>query len=240
MDEPRESPERIPHPVPELPLDLTRSILSRTSGSSCQRLQELACDFVDGLLDEPRTTLVRSHLDHCAACASLVKALELSADVLPALAQADLGPWFAQRVLQATTRAPRESARRPYDLRAAFIRLMHRPRIAVEAAYLGAAASLMGLYLPTSMPFHAKAVVSSAYTTVSPSRWTQPLKTPAQRVMGQVIQAERRTAESLQQAFSPNSDAHAKGLWQRGMAKLRKWLRLSPNTSENPPNSANS
>lgn len=221
-------------------MDLTQSILARTSGSSCQRLQDLACDFVDGALDEPHTQLVRAHLDHCSECAALVKALQLSTAVLPALSSMDPGPWFAQRILRATTHAPRGAMQRPFDLRAAWARLMHRPRIAMEAAYLGAVAGMLGLYLPTSTPFDARAAVTSAYTAVSPSRLVEPLKTPARRVMGQFIQAEQRTAESLQQAFIPKKDANAKGLWQRSMTKIRKWLHLSQNTSENLPKAANS
>ena len=45
--------------------ELTRAILARTSGDPCQRLQSLACDFVDGSLEAGQASLVRLHLGCC-------------------------------------------------------------------------------------------------------------------------------------------------------------------------------
>src|SRR5690348_7617219 len=87
---------------------LTQAILARTSGSPCERLHALACDFVDGELGEAQGSLLRGHMDHCAACAALVKALAESAAVLPALAEVDPGPWFTQKVLRSTSMRPIE------------------------------------------------------------------------------------------------------------------------------------
>ena len=194
---------RIPF-TPEAALDLTRAILARTSGSPCQRLQDQACAYVDGELDDSRASLVQAHLAHCPACAALVGALHTSQRLLPTLADADPGPWFTQRLLRATVHRPATST---------WWRLMHRPRIALEAAYLGAAAGLLGTYLPMpNLPLKVPAMV-------------QPLGASAQRVVGQVIQVERRASTSLRQSWQPRPAAPASpSLWQRIKARLRRWL----------------
>lgn len=205
-----------PHPK-VVPMDpgaspeLTRAILARTSGDPCLRLQGLACDFVDGALEAEQASLVRLHLGHCGACSALVEALASLRIDLPALAQVDPGPWFTQAVLRATRHQPiRWSA----DLRDLWWRLMHRPRIALETAYLGAAAGLVGIYLP--LP---------ALTPRVPAL-VQPLGDSALRVAGQLAQVERRTSASLHRSLrpivSPRPTQLPRGsLWQR----LSSWTR---------------
>ena len=191
--------------------ELTRAILARTSGDPCHRLQGLACDFVDGTLEAGQASLVRLHLGHCGACSALVEALASLRIDLPALAEVDPGPWFTQAVLRATRHQP---IRRSADLRDLWWRLMHRPRIALETAYLGAAAGLVGIYLP--LP---------ALTPRVPAL-VQPLGDSALRVAGQLAQAERRTSASLQRSLrpivTPRSAQPSRGsLWQR----LSSWTR---------------
>ena len=191
--------------------ELTRAILARTSGDPCHRLQGLACDFVDGTLEAGQASLVRLHLGHCGACSALVEALASLRIDLPALAEVDPGPWFTQAVLRATRHQP---IRRSADLRDLWWRLMHRPRIALETAYLGAAAGLVGIYLP--LP---------ALTPRVPAL-VQPLGDSALRVAGQLAQAERRTSASLQRSLrpivTPRSAPPSRGsLWQR----LSSWTR---------------
>jgi len=196
--------------------ELTRAILARTSGDPCHRLQSLACDFVDGTLEVGQASLVHLHLGHCAACAALVGALaSLQAD-LPEMAQVDPGPWFTQAVLRATRRQPPPQEA---DLRDLWRKLMHRPRIALEAAYLGAAAGLMGIYLP--LPAFAPRVPALV----------QPLGDSALRVAEQLTQAERRTSASLQRSFQPavttRLDSLTNGsLWRRVSARIGTWLQV--------------
>jgi len=205
-------------PAPKVvPLDpggspeLTRAILARTSGDPCHRLQGLACDFVDGTLEAGQASLVRLHLGHCEACSALVEVLASLQTDLPAMAQVDPGPWFTQAVLRATRHQP---SRRGADLRDLWWRLMHRPRIALETAYLGAAAGLMGIYLPLpDLALRVPALV-------------QPLGDSALRVAGQVAQAERRTSASLQRSLRPIATPRPTplprgSLWQR----LSSWIR---------------
>ena len=202
-----DAPHRPPF-APEMPSDLTQAILARTSGSPCQRLQDLACAYVDDELDEGQSSLVRSHLGHCTTCSALVRALAMHHQVLPTLAEVNPGPWFTQRVLRATVHQPRS-----LDLRTTWWKLMHRPRIALEAAYLGAAAGLVGSYLPLPAP---------NFTARIPAL-VQPLSASAQRVAGHVVQAERRASASLQQGWRPAVPQTPRGLWRRVSTRIRSW-----------------
>ncbi|MCE1204065.1 MAG: zf-HC2 domain-containing protein [Holophagaceae bacterium] len=206
----------MPPPPPDpkvLPLDpgaspeLTRAILARTSGDPCHRLRDLACDFVDGTLEPGQASLARLHLGHCEACSALVETLASLQVDLPALAEVDPGPWFTQAVMRATRHQPLQGNAGLHGL---WWRLMHRPRIALEAAYLGAAAGLMGIYLP--LP------------TLTPRvpALVQPLGDSALRVAGQMAQAERRTSASLQRSLRPI--VHPRPV---PSAKASLWQRLS-------------
>jgi hypothetical protein len=191
---------------------LIQAILARTSGSPCERLHALACDFVDGVLEEAQGSLLRGHMDHCAACAALVRALAESKAMLPGMAEVDPGPWFTQRVLRTTSRHP---VGQGFDARAAWRRLLHRPRIALETAYLGAAMGLMGLHAP--VPWHS----------LKPPALIQalPLKAPAERLAGRLVQAEQRTTASLRGAFLPEGEASSvRAIWRRASSKVRGWF----------------
>ena len=247
MDEPFMKPPQPPL-GPEAALDLTRAILSRTSGSPCQRLQALACEYVDGELGQGQVSLVRGHLEHCAACSALVATLSEMKRILPSLAEADPGPWFTQRVLRVTLHAPRRDF--DFKLRAAWSKLLHRPRIALETAYLGAAAGMMGLYLPhPTLP--SLGSVPAVLQTLSPKHLAQPLLAPTQRVVGSVIQAEQRTALALKGAILPKEGFEIQAVsgqsrWQILSVKARFWLRraagslhLSARSERNPSKPAN-
>lgn len=238
MEETNKHAQRSPFELdPEAAADLTQAILARTSGSPCQRLQALACDFVDGLLDEGQGSLLRGHMDQCTACAALVAALANAGELLPTMAEVDPGPWFTQRVMRATVYAPRRPA---FDLPTAWVKLMHRPRIALEAAYLGAAAGLMGAYLPVPLPTLALRIPALV----------QPLRASAQRVAGQILEAEQRTQASLTRTvlpgITPDRAAPSLTLWQRGTGQVWAWWKglwkaLSPSAKaeEKPSKAAN-
>lgn len=226
MDETFMNPQQPPL-GPEASLDLTKAILAHTSGSPCQRLQTLACEYVDGELDQGQASLVRAHLEHCHACSALVTALTEMKRVLPTLAQVDPGPWFTQRILRATLHAPRRDS--AFNLRAAWFKLLHRPRIALEIAYLGAAAGMMGLYLPHPTLPEAGSL-PAIVRTLSPQHLVQPLLAPAKRVAGAVMQAEKRTSTALKGAFLPKEGleiqaASGQSRWQLMSYKVLTWLK---------------
>jgi hypothetical protein len=126
-------------------VDLADGILARTTGGACSSHHERICAFVDGD-DEGSTSveqeLVAEHLDHCAECSALAAALVWMKQSLPELAEIEPDVAFVSDVLDLTTRADREARRaaeRGPRLAVAWGRLLRRPRIAQELAYLGAA-----------------------------------------------------------------------------------------------------
>lgn len=181
--------------------ELTRSILGRTSGAPCARLRALACDLVDGALAPDEAALTQAHLDHCPACAALVSALRASASLLPALVEEDPGPGFAARVVQVTTQAPRPSP---------WTRVLQRPRIALELAYLAAAAGILAFHSPAARLLDA---------------WRAPvLSSPLAASAGNLVQAERRTVRAVAGIFvSPEGQPPRPA--QRLLASVRAWSR---------------
>jgi len=163
-------------------------------------------------LDEGQSSLLRGHMDHCTACTALVASLANAAELLPAMAEVNPGPWFTQRVMRATAYTPRRPA---FDLHTAWVKLMHRPRIALEAAYLGAAAGLMGIYLPLPRPSLSLKVPA----------WVQPLDASAQRMTSEVIDAEHRASAALHPIEPLQQKAHlVQNLWQKFQGKARAEL----------------
>jgi hypothetical protein len=128
--------------------DLVASILRATSGSPCRAAEERLPDLVDGVLDTVDDALVHEHLQTCAPCSLLSRALAETARVLPELAEVDPGRAFTEAVLARTSRTPVSR------WAAAFQALLLRPRFALEGAYLGALVLVGVLALP-GLPLRA-------------------------------------------------------------------------------------
>jgi hypothetical protein len=122
---------------------LTRAVLDQTSGSVCRKIEERLAEWVDltggkssrlGAEDE----LVREHLDHCAECAELVQALAMLREELPGMAEIEPDTRFVVDVLEHTSRARQRKRSFAEQAQDWWSHLVHRPRIALEAAYVGA------------------------------------------------------------------------------------------------------
>ncbi len=201
-------------PRPSAPPDLTNAILARTSGSPCARLREQACDYVDGGLAAGSRALVEGHLAHCPDCAALVAALREAGTVLPALGGADPGPWFTAQVLRATVTAPVPSG--------FWARLMHRPRIALETAFLGTAACFVGVALP------------QAESLRSVPALVQPVGDRLCRTAVRVTTPERRLADRAGLAVRSRAE-QAKTCGTRLAERLRGWIRPAEPPRSDPP-----
>jgi len=123
-------------PILDAPADLTRSILERTSGRPCRSAAEQSCDFVDGKLEETDRQLLELHLAACAECGALVGALRHLAVDLPPLAHLQPDPRFVGDVVAATVARP--AARPRTRGLETWSRLLVRPRLSWEVAYVGA------------------------------------------------------------------------------------------------------
>jgi predicted anti-sigma-YlaC factor YlaD len=123
---------------------LADAILARTSGTACESAGSRLCDRVDGHLDPFDAELVDAHLYHCHECGALARVLRALHDDLPGLASIDPGPGFVDAVVARTSRRPRRVA--PATRWASVVsRLLDRPRIALEGAFV--AAVVVGLPL---------------------------------------------------------------------------------------------
>ncbi len=85
-----------------------RDVLSRTSGSACDRACEQLSDLMAGDLAGMDRELVQAHLEHCDPCRAVAVTLGWLEPLLPAMAEIDPGPGFTAQVLSRTTgrRAP--------------------------------------------------------------------------------------------------------------------------------------
>jgi hypothetical protein len=132
--------------------DMIQSILRRTSGSPCRRAEALLCDHVDGTLEELDARLVQGHLDHCAGCRDLAATLAGMQPTLAEMAEIEPAEDFVEGVLAATLPWPARLRRRFRSLGEEWVRLLRRPRIAWEGAYVGTMLLLLVFGTPLS-PF---------------------------------------------------------------------------------------
>lgn len=91
--------------------DFVRDVLSRTSGSGCDRACEQLSDLMDGSLTGMDRELVQAHLEHCDPCRTVAVTFGWLEPLLPQMAEIDPGPAFTARVMKETAR--RESYRKP-------------------------------------------------------------------------------------------------------------------------------
>jgi hypothetical protein len=91
--------------------DFVRDVLSRTSGSGCDRACAQLSDLMDGTLEGMDRELVQAHLEHCDPCRSVAVTFGWLEPLLPQMAEIDPGPAFTARVVKETSR--RESYRKP-------------------------------------------------------------------------------------------------------------------------------
>ena len=194
-------------PFPPLDSRLTEAILARTSGSPCRRLEALACDLVDGLLEPVQASLAEAHLAHCPACRTLVAGLRELDAVLPAFAELDPGPAFTADILEETLPRPGPS------FHTTWIRLMRRPRICLETAFLGTVAGLLTLQAPLPL---------RALTGPALSRLAAPLDRMPPIL--QASQARSRACASRATLAATQEARRVRTFWGEVVATLRSWL----------------
>ena len=127
-------------------------VLAATSGPACPAAQDHLVAFVDGDLDPTDAALVRSHVGRCPACREeLARVRALCAD-LPRIAEAPTDEDFVAEVLRRTTG---RAVPAPASLTETWRRLVHRPRFALELAYV---ATLLLCVLGTFTDLHVREV----------------------------------------------------------------------------------
>jgi Putative zinc-finger len=148
--------------------EFVRNVLSRTSGSPCERACEQLPDLAGGNLGDMDRQLVQAHLEHCDGCRSVAVVLGWMQPLLPDMAELDPGPAFTRRVISRTTGAvhPLERAARrgetvgPLELVDRLARWwqkqIFRPRFAMEVAYVATVILVLLTSVPGA-PFEHKA-----------------------------------------------------------------------------------
>jgi hypothetical protein len=116
--------------------DLVGRVLARTTGPACRPAEELLCDYVDGQLDAGTASMLVAHLDHCPSCSALAESLRALGGVLASLAELEPGPGFLPTVLDATSRRPKRGWLAGWAAAWSGL-LLSRPRLSLEAAYVG-------------------------------------------------------------------------------------------------------
>lgn len=208
---------RLPASMP----DLTASILARTSGPACGRLRVLACDLADGALPPDDRDLARQHLEHCPDCRGLVSHLETIRQVLPAFAQLEPGAEFTASVLRRTRSAPPFPAPPQDRFLAGWVRLMGRPRAALEAAYLATAAGLFLTQVP--LPGTQHALGSTLVTLVRTESRAVLARTAAHQPTWII-----RTRTSAPRRLLHRQDSRWSTFWSRLAQRIdRAWLDLA-------------
>lgn len=135
--------------------DLVSAVLSQTTGSPCARAEALLPALADDELDAGSREILQAHLAHCDGCTRLLAALQEAARVLPALAEIQTPPGFAERVLHATTAAPSSRAFGG----AAWewtLRILARPRASLELAYVATVLLVVLLGNPVAAFYQAE------------------------------------------------------------------------------------
>ena len=153
-------------PAPELAggqSALTDAVLRQTSGPTCERAEPQISDRLDGVLAPVDRGLLALHLEHCAGCRALERALTALSVDLPALAELQPEPDFVRRVMAASL---------PVAIRLRRWRRRHwsawilRPRFAMEMAYAMTAVLVLMLSIPgtplEAMPRQAAELVRTS------------------------------------------------------------------------------
>jgi len=135
---------------PEPPAGLTEAILRRTSGSTCESARGMLCDHVDHALPSVDAELMQLHVEACGDCRPLARALARMGEDLPAMAELDTDAHFIDDVLVATLPRRKRLARRLAAFQQGWSRLLQRPRLALEGAYLGSLVLLLIFWVPNS------------------------------------------------------------------------------------------
>ena len=141
--------------------DLTRRILAATSGAACARAESLLGED----LDPVDRALLEGHLGRCEPCRALADALAWALLALPALAERDPGRAFTAAVLARTSRRPARGLVPTLERAYGWCEdLWQRPRIALEAAWVGAVVAAILIWSPVAPSGAADQAVAAVQT----------------------------------------------------------------------------
>jgi len=210
---------------------LARSILDRTSGSVCPRVESRLWDFSAGELSIEDTRLMTLHLDHCPECRSLAAAVADARQVLPAIAEMEPDGSFTGDVLGATSGFRTHQV----DVWTCFLswldRMIKRPHFALEAAYIGTLV-LVFVFSSPFVPFWNRAFdrissevfrPSAQYLTSAWTATTAPVSVEL-RETASVVTSKSRMASSSMKTMTAKC-RQVPGRLGREVGNFHRWCR---------------
>jgi anti-sigma factor RsiW len=147
--------------------ELVQAVLEKTSGKSCIQAHELLPDYVDGVLAAASGELVRRHLENCRSCQQIHQTLKDLKEVLPVLAQMDPGSSFTWKCMHSLRQAQNKRSQPWIWPGRIWGRLLARPRLAWESAYILTLLLFVFLRLSTFVPGLSPAAAISTLQTKS-------------------------------------------------------------------------
>lgn len=200
-------------------------ILAASGVDACGRARELLADE-DPSRDDDRDPLLVVHLGACEPCTAMAHALVALRRDLPTLAELDPGADFLDAVMRATVEAPRWSTR--WNDR--WQRLLARPRLALEGAYVGTLILALTFVTPAAAITELPARVLRELGSDSPVRRT--LAEGWQELSRTGFEGWERLSEQVESyAASPPGLASARERieqgWSAWMGEMtRRWQQL--------------
>ena len=145
-------------------MSFVKRVLAETSGPACPAAQHRFVAFVDGDLDPTDAALVRKHVGRCVACREELGRVRAVIADLPRIAEAPTDDAFVADVLSRTTG---RAVLAPASWAETWRRLVHRPRFALEMAYV---ATLLLCVLGTVTDLHVREVSNLMRSMISDLR----------------------------------------------------------------------
>ncbi len=216
--------------------DFVRNVLSRTSGTACDRACEQLPGLMDGGLENIDRQLVQAHLENCPGCRSVAVILGWMQPMLTDLAELDPGSAFTKAVVSRTTDAAHPLSRAA--LRGETVgplglverlgnwwqKQIFRPRFALEFAYV---ATVLLVLLTTVPGAPLKQEARSAQEMIQAGPMAIPLVGPIinrgqNKLDGFSLQVQQG-AQGKRQQLLENWDRRLSRSDEAGRAALHHW-----------------
>jgi|WetSurMetagenome_2_1015567.scaffolds.fasta_scaffold34805_1 hypothetical protein len=154
--------------------DFSNSVLARTSGAACSRVEPALWEFVEKRSVSDDADLIAMHLEHCPACSSIAAETALLQELLPAMALIDPGESFTESVVGFTRMLPRPRPPLKARFQTWWQGMVQRPLFSLEAAYV--ATLFMFFIFSPVLPFRGMAIQKI------PAIWVQAKEPASSRI----------------------------------------------------------
>jgi len=145
--------------------EFVQAVLDKTSGKSCTQSHELLPDYAHGALSAASSELIRQHLENCHSCRQIHQTLKELKEELPGLAQMYPGSGFILECMRAFRQEQNQRSQSWIRPGTMWGRLLARPRLAWESAYVLTLLLFVLLKLSTLFPGLSQVEAISALQT---------------------------------------------------------------------------